>query len=110
MTDNRLYDMIWRWHFYAGLFVLPFILTLAVTGSIYLFKPQIDWWEERAYRTLETHDAVSADRQLAAAMAATPGARFNYYRLPEQSGNAAMIKLILANGSHRDVFVPPQGR
>ena len=32
-----LYRTIWRWHFYAGLFVLPFILILSVTGSIYLF-------------------------------------------------------------------------
>ena len=39
------YRTIWRWHFYAGLFVLPFVLILSVTGSIYLFKPQLDRWE-----------------------------------------------------------------
>ena len=27
-----LYGAIWRWHFYAGLFVLPFMVLLAVTG------------------------------------------------------------------------------
>jgi uncharacterized iron-regulated membrane protein len=26
-----LYRTIWRWHFYAGLFVLPFILILSLT-------------------------------------------------------------------------------
>ncbi|HTM95387.1 MAG TPA: PepSY-associated TM helix domain-containing protein, partial [Croceibacterium sp.] len=44
-----LYATIWRWHFYAGLFVIPFILTLALSGATYLFKPQIDRWEERAF-------------------------------------------------------------
>jgi uncharacterized iron-regulated membrane protein len=48
---NALYRTIWRWHFYAGLFVMPFILILSVTGAIYLFKPQIDRWEERKYHS-----------------------------------------------------------
>lgn len=104
------YRTFWRWHFYAGLFVLPFVLLLSVTGSIYLFKPQIDRWEERAYHGLGTEGAVSPDRQLAAAMAANPGARFGHYRLPERPGDAAMIELGLTDGRKREVFVSPQGR
>ncbi len=106
---SSAYRTIWRWHFYAGLFVLPFILILAVTGAIYLFKPQIDRWEERAYQGLALSDAVSPDRQLAAALAATPNMRFNYYRLPEQPGDAAMIHVIAPDGAHCDVFASPQG-
>jgi len=110
MNRSRLYATIWRWHFYAGLFVLPFVLILSVTGSIYLFKPQIDRWEERAYRGLSTRGSVSADRQLAAAMAVYPGARFHHYRLPEHPGDAAMIQLGLADGRQCEVYVSPQGR
>ena len=36
------YNLAWRWHFYAGLFVAPFMVLLALTGIIYLFKPQLD--------------------------------------------------------------------
>lgn len=36
------YRMLWRWHFYAGLFVMPFLIVLAVTGIVYCFQPQID--------------------------------------------------------------------
>lgn len=39
---SRFYRVIWRWHFYAGIFVIPFMLMLAVTGGIYLFKPPLD--------------------------------------------------------------------
>lgn len=39
---NRFYRTIWRWHFYAGLFVIPFMVILSATGIIYLFKPQLD--------------------------------------------------------------------
>jgi len=109
-SGSAAYRTIWRWHFYSGLFVLPFVLILSISGSIYLFKPQIDRWEESAYRNLGTDAAVSADRQLEAASAAYPGSRFNHYRLPEQPGDSAMIQLALADGRQREVFVSPQGR
>lgn len=72
-----LYRTIWRWHFYAGLFVIPFILLLSLTGAAYLFKPQLDRWEERGWRGLATANRVDADAQVAAALAAFPGARFH---------------------------------
>jgi uncharacterized iron-regulated membrane protein len=107
---GSLYATFWRWHFYAGLFVLPFILILSVTGAIYLFKPQIERWEERAWIGLGAQGAVSPDRQLAVARASYPGARFAHYRLPRAPGDAAMIRLSLPDGSAREVFVSPQGR
>lgn len=31
---NKLYFAAWRWHFYAGLYVIPFLIMLAVTGAL----------------------------------------------------------------------------
>jgi len=31
-ASSKLYRAIWRWHFYAGLFVVPFLMMLAITG------------------------------------------------------------------------------
>jgi uncharacterized iron-regulated membrane protein len=107
---TALYRTIWRWHFYAGLFVMPFILILSLTGAVFLFKPQIDRWEERSFRGLATANAVSPDAQLDAALAAFPGATFSSYRLPVAAGDAALIHLGLTDGTMRDVFVSPQGR
>ncbi|WP_245409635.1 PepSY-associated TM helix domain-containing protein [Allosphingosinicella vermicomposti] len=109
-TSAAFYRTIWRWHFYAGLFVLPFILILSVTGAVYLFKPQIDRWEERAYQGLSLEGTVSPERQLEAALASNPDARFQYYRLPEEKGDAAMIQIGLPEGGQRDIFVSPQGK
>ena len=69
MADAATYHAIWRWHFYAGLFVLPFILILSVSGAIYLFKPQIDRWEERDFRGLSLDNPVSASAFVARAQA-----------------------------------------
>jgi uncharacterized iron-regulated membrane protein len=108
---SALYRTIWRWHFYAGLFVIPFILILSVTGSIYLFKPQIERWEERAWQGLPTAGTVSPNVQLNSALEAFPGAQFHSYRLPERVGDAAMIHLAMPDGvTMRDVFVSPHGK
>ncbi|MDB5694490.1 MAG: hypothetical protein JWN21_33 [Sphingomonas bacterium] len=104
-----LYRSVWRWHFYAGLFVMPFVLLLSVTGAIYLFKPQIDRWEERAWRDLPPAPG-SPVAQVDAALADFPGARVDSYRVPERVGDAALIHLALAQGGMRDVFVSPSGR
>jgi len=110
-TKTALYRTIWRWHFYAGLFVLPFIIILSLSGALYLFKPQIERWEERAYQGLSTANAVSPNQQLQAVLDAYPGARFMSYRLPERTGDAPLIHIGLADGhSMRDVFVSPQGQ
>lgn len=113
MTDINqvpLYRTIWRWHFYAGLFVIPFVLILSVTGAAYLFKPQLDRWQERAWRDLPTVQRIDPDAQVAAALRAFPGASFHYYRVPGAAGDAAVVHLGLAGGTMRDVAVSPRGR
>lgn len=42
MADGAFYRAMWRWHFYAGLIVLPVLALMAVTGALYLYKPEIE--------------------------------------------------------------------
>ncbi len=107
---SAFYRTVWRWHFYAGLFVMPFILILSLTGAVFLFKPQLDRWQESPFRNLSQTGAVTPSAQRDAALAAFPGARFDSYRLPAQAGDAPVIHLGLADGTMRDVYVSPQGR
>jgi len=48
--QTALYRAVWRWHFLGGLFSLPFLAILAVTGALYLFTPEIN---HILYRSLE---------------------------------------------------------
>ena len=41
---GTLYRLVWKWHFLASLYVLPFMALLSVTGGLYLYKPQIEAW------------------------------------------------------------------
>ena len=39
---------LWKWHVIAGLITMPFMLILAITGVIYLFKADVN---EQLYRS-----------------------------------------------------------
>ena len=42
MTDGAFYRAMMRWHFYAGIIVLPILALMAVTGALYLYKPEVE--------------------------------------------------------------------
>ena len=73
--DASYYQRIWRWHFYAGLFVAPFLILLSLTGILYLYKPQLDnlLYPELMKVTPATQ-TLSADQLLAKATIAMPDA------------------------------------
>ncbi len=78
------YRAIWRWHFYAGLLAVPFMILLAVTGSLYLFRDEIDN-SAFAYRNVVAAGAEAPllpSRLVANAEAALPGAGLSAYREP----------------------------
>jgi uncharacterized iron-regulated membrane protein len=53
--SNGFRQRLWRWHFFAGLLVCPFLILLAITGSIYLFKAEINNWEEHGINSMSVH-------------------------------------------------------
>ncbi|WP_404469802.1 PepSY-associated TM helix domain-containing protein [Sutcliffiella horikoshii] len=56
-SRNGLYQTMWRWHFYAGIIFAPFLIILAFSGAVYLFKPQI---ESYLYQDLYYVDETNA--------------------------------------------------
>lgn len=38
---GEIYRAFWRWHFYAGLLILPVLMLMALTGGLYLFKDEL---------------------------------------------------------------------
>ncbi len=96
-TSSQRYRAVWRWHFYAGLFVAPVLLVLAVTGAIYLFKEPFEEWRYQDVRTLSSPvtTARPLSEQIAAAQQVRPG--------------AAVISVIPPNAPDRTTRVILQG-
>ena len=108
-TEGRgsLYRMLWRWHFYAGLICIPFVIWLSITGSIYLFRPQIDAWIDRDVAVLQrTGEAATQQELVTAATAAVPGSTFAGLMLPEQADQAARV-LVSDKGVRTRVYLHP---
>lgn len=98
---------VWRWHFYAGLFCIPFVLWLATTGTIFLFKPQIERFIDRPYDHLTITQRASANAQVQAALAAVPGSLLDSYELPHSPTSAAQILVDKGTQQFR-VYIHPQ--
>lgn len=97
-SQRRLsYRTVWRWHFYAGLICLPFVIFLSITGGIYLFQPEIDAWLDDRYAHLTWSGPRStAAAQVAAAVAAVPGGTLNSYQVPESP--TAAVQVLVGHG------------
>ncbi len=92
------YQTVWRWHFYAGLLCIPFVVWLAITGSIYLFKPQIEAWLDRPYDRLSLVGPRAAPQaHVAAALAAVPGSVLNSYELPTAPDSS--VRVLVGRGA-----------
>lgn len=115
---SGLYRAAWRWHFYSGMFVIPVLLLLAVTGLIYLFKPQV---EPMLYRdkmrvplAAEGSTPVPLEDQVSAVKAAYPGYTVVSVQTPTYPGRSTQVNVSRGEegldqwtGVHKFVFVDP---
>lgn len=107
-----LRPLLLRLHFYAGVFVGPFILIATVTGLLYALIPQID---DAVYRHELTVDHVGEQRlpiseQLRAALAAHPEGTVERIRPPAAPDETTRVTLIVDDvppDYARTVFVDP---
>lgn len=106
-ASAALYRAVWRWHFIAGLVILPFVLILAVTGGIYLFKDEINDALHSRLRFVEPAATQLAPSALAAAaLAAHPG-EIKAYTPPAAANRSAEIDILGAEGLKDTVYVNP---
>ncbi len=102
------YRAVWRWHFYAGILVLPFLFILAVTGAIYLFHTEIDNFIYRDIKTVQisSKPALSHEAVVQVALAAHPGIALRYVP-PSSNLNSVEVDIKSSNGNVMAVFVDP---
>lgn len=107
-TSSLLYHAIWRWHFYAGLLTLPFLIMMATTGGLYLFKDELNRVLYGSYINVAsaTSTMLPADALIAKANAALPGS-VTAYVPPSAADRAAQIRIATQDGAKTMVYVNP---
>ena len=110
VASTRLYRAIWRWHFYAGLFVAPFLIMLAVTGLIMLWltgvSPEYGDW----IRVQPLTEALTVTKQSEAAVLAHPGGKVGQYIAPWGKDFPGLFRVDLADGNRMLAIDPYTGR
>jgi uncharacterized iron-regulated membrane protein len=101
------YRAVWRWHFYAGLLVMPFLMLLALTGGLYLFKDEIDQAVYRPMIQIPSSQAHAAPEAWVAAAEKICGGRAASILMPEHTSQAVRIRIDRDDGDRRTVFVDP---
>lgn len=102
-----LYRAVWRWHFFAGLLVIPFMINLAVTGGLYLFKDEIDNTVFAYRNVVEPRGEMLAPTLLAEnARTAVPGSKVVRYRVPSDPSHSARVT-VGTSAEKTLVFVNP---
>jgi len=102
---SSVYRAVWRWHFYAGLLILPVLIILAVTGGIYLFERDITRlvyrdWIERPVQTSAPASAETLQRAVESAL----GGKLIQITMPDRPGHSVQALVRVATGEVRHVY------
>ena len=110
VASTRLYRAMWRWHFYAGLYVIPFLIMLAVTGLIILWFTAIAPEYGDRLTLQPGAQALSITQQADAALAAHPGGTIGKYVAPLGPDNPALFQVNLEQGNRMIALDPYTGQ
>lgn len=102
------YRAVWRWHFYAGVFVMPVLMLLALTGGLYLFKDEIDGFLYRdMIRVPAVQTRAAPETWVASAAQAAGGGRVANLVMPTRDDEAIRLRVDRPDGVQKTVFVDP---
>ncbi|SDF28808.1 PepSY-associated TM helix domain-containing protein [Limimaricola pyoseonensis] len=102
----RLYRAVWRWHFYAGLYVIPFFLMLAITGMAMLWIAWIDGRDGERNAVTPGEAPLPLSQQAEAAAALWPEGELAQYIAPRADDLAALFRVNTADGPMLAVVDP----
>jgi len=107
-TASALYRAVWRWHFFAGLLVLPFMILIAVTGALYLFKDEINGalYRDLYYVTPQAAEPLLPSDLAARALERQPGTLKAYVPAAARD-RSAQVKIRTDTGGTEVLFVNP---
>lgn len=106
-AGTRFHRAVWRWHSYAGLIVLPFLAWMAVTGALYLYKPEIERLLYRPLIEIAPGGAPLPAARLVAAVERASGGHVTQLIRPASA--AESWRMTVAGGARgaRTAFIDP---
>ena len=94
-VEKQLYASMWRWHFYVGLLVMPFLTVLSVTGLIMVLSSATESYRlaDKLY-VAPDGEVMLPGAQVAAVEVAYPDADIQAYIPPVDADRSAEIVVV----------------
>jgi len=106
--SKTLYFLTWRWHFYAGLFVVPFMIMLSLTGLVMLFDDEIEMARyQDILQVSVSGQQHAASEQLLAVQAAYPEGNVTQFIPGKEQDLANRFSVKFEDGSSVFVTLDP---
>ncbi len=109
-ASQKLYRAVWRWHFYAGLFVAPFLILLSVTGFLVLWFTAIAPEYGDFLKVSGSGTPLPVSSQAEAARAAYPQAKIGQYIAPLGAEYPALFRVDVDAGNRMLAVNPYDGK
>ncbi len=100
---TRLYGIVWRWHFLAGVIACPIVFVIALTGALYAFQPELDRALNPALLTVEP----AGERKPAEALVAAAPVSCTPIGINLPSARDRQATVYCTQGTRREVYVDP---
>jgi uncharacterized iron-regulated membrane protein len=106
--QSRRWRSLWRIHFYSGMFAMPFVVVMALTGLVILYTQPIQDAVDGRLRTVpKATQVVSYDIQASAVEQRFPNAKILSLTPPVSSSQSTAFDLDDGSKAGRQVFVNP---
>jgi uncharacterized iron-regulated membrane protein len=107
-ATSRQWRSVWRIHFYSGIFALPFIVLMALSGLVILYTQPIERFTQGELRTVDSSGPViSLDQQVRTVEQAFPGTKVTSVTPPSTPQNSTVVAIDDGSKSGRSVFIDP---
>lgn len=102
----KFYRAAWRWHFYAGVYVIPFFIMLPTTGLLMMWIAFIDGRDGERTVVMPQETAMAVSVQASAALDAVAGGALIQYVAPREKDLAAIFRVDSGDGAMTVVVDP----
>lgn len=103
---GEVYRAFWRWHFYAGLLVLPILMLMALTGGLYLFKDELTAVIHRPLVVVAEGPTRTAPTAWIQAAEAATGGQAKQVVIPERNDRSAQVTVEI-HGEKQTAYIDP---
>ncbi|MBC2607853.1 PepSY-associated TM helix domain-containing protein [Pelagicoccus albus] len=108
-VSGKIYQAVWRWHFWAGLISAPFLIIMSLTGAIYVFEDELaPIFHPELYLVEPAENTVSLERIRSDLAIELPDHELHNFHFPENKSRSwsALVEEENKSGEHefRRVF------